>query len=1181
MSRREEFKTRMKEFKQYKDTTGKGYWEWKQSLPDNLKYTDESQYDLKGAYEAGLQPELNQEDGLYHLGSRDPKTGRILKRNTHSTYWKALEADAKIGYDAYWIGNDTYTSRKGDTPIKAFALGGDNEEYGEEDDVFAQFTKENPMQPGSVAPKDLVEQNRMQSLPYEQNEYQKQFAKAWYIQRAKYSKYDSQLGNGKLGRILENINKSTYQTIPEFAETELKEYMRINNIDKQLSPIEIELKSEQLQNKDAMGFTRPSAYAWHVKPKTIKTPRVDYRGLGWHEGIGHIVGDNSTEIMDSAPKIYIKNQLGDKEYEKYINQQNEQHASTWEFRGANAEMLDDNGKRYIDPNRQLTPYDIRKMKEKGATIPVEWRDSNITESDIANFLNSFAYQDKPQDTFDFNISNSTNEVFFGKNGGEIPSYEVGGTNEDRHTSIVTNTVKKALERGDIQLVQRILKRGNKEDRKFYYPDNGSIQSVLNIYDTPLLGDALSLLDALKYSVKGDWDNATLSYLDAASPLALFSKSKLNWKGWGAKKKYIPEYEAIEKEAKKNGTWLKNADGTDFTGDPREWVVKRSKKFREAFGDKYLEGYTGIRSPYNPKELLDTYLSSRERAYTYTPNKQQVKKKGDTGIAKLVVPDTDTYTVDALGNDWLHLTDKSINPYNFTNTNQIVSSVQTPVISFKNIRDDGPFGMRDVAEDQFVAKSTTSRKSVLYNNGDFDLSNPDIFKTTIPAYIGYKLYNKANREEIQSYEGGGETKETEEANSSSAPSTVDEYITQQILNVKQSALNKSRTRRLPKVPIKYSESEESHQKRNREYVRSLEFELQQKKDLLEYNKRQDGLIYFGYVSDQTKQLQQQIEDLQNKISIGIPRSGEILGPSCAATFADNYNMDFIGSEQFRQNAQKYGFKQKDFKDRKPGDAVLVYNADANKATHTMMYDSDIDGVPTYNHSNGGADSQSLRVRGKYPFKEGIVPLTYEYVGTPADSIRWSNEFKIKRYIDGGETDGGNILGVGVPMWAEILASYVPVLGTAMDIKEAIQNPSLGTISTAALSAASDLAGASIIRGLFKTTKGIDKLRKAEKALSKARKRHKLGKTQDYSEIIKAEDEIKAIEKQFDLEYGPDLADDVMASLTKYVPIGLDFYANTGQQLQKYGIDISGNPNHAPQTKIKRQTNKVQKQDNNSN
>lgn len=923
MSRREEFKTRMKQFKQYKDTTGKGYWEWKQQ----------------------------------------PK-------------------------------------------VRAYNFGGDNNpEEEQENDVFAQFIKQNPMQPGSTSPAVLSEQGRVENLPYEQNEYQKQFAKAWYTQRAKYDKYESQLGGDKLDAVLQNVDKSTYQTLPQYAETALNEYARLNDIDRVPTPIEINMKTEQLQKNTALGFTMPEAHVWHVKPKTVKTKRYDTRGLGWHEGIGHVVGDNSKQILQSAPRISVTNKNGDKEYDKYANNLNEQHASTWEFRGANAEMLDDYGKRYIDPNRQLNSYDIRKMIEKGATLPVQWRDSSITDAQIAEFLNSFAYNDQEViDNANNDYSLQFDKVLTAKNGGQIPAYKEGGdTEDDIMTTIVTNTVRKALEKGDVTLVKKILRRGNRDSKEFYYPDNGSITPLLNLYDTPLLGDALSLLDAIKYSVKGDWDNASTSYMDAVTPLALFKKSKLNWKQWGAKKKYIPEYTAIEYQAKKNGTWLKNADGSDFTGDPREWVVKQSKRFKEAFGDKYKEGYTGMRNPYDPNSTLDTYLASRDRAYTYTQNKKEVRKIGDSGVAKLVVPETDTYTVDAFGNDWLHLTDKSINPYNFTNTNQIVSSVQTPVISFKNIRDDGPFGMRDVVEDQFVAKSTTPRKSVLYNNGDFDLSNPDIFKTTITPYIGYKLYNKANRENTKSYAIGGETGEIEKANSSSTPSTVDEYITQQILNTRQSALNKSRTRKLPKVPIEYSESEESYQNRNKEYVRSLEFELQQKKDLLEYNKRRDELIYFGYVSDQTKQLQQQIEDLQDKISIGIPRNGEILGPSCAATFADNYNMDFIGSEQFRQNPQRYGFKQKDFKDRKPGDAVLVYNVDADKATHTMMYDSDVNGVPTYNHSNGGIDSQSLRVRGKYPFKEGTVPLTYEYVGTPADSIRWSNEFKVKRYIDGGETE----------------------------------------------------------------------------------------------------------------------------------------------------------------------------------
>lgn len=504
-----------------------------------------------------------------------------------------------------------------------------------------------------------------------------------------------------------------------------------------------------------------------------------------------------------------------------------------------------------------------------------------------------------------NYSLQFDKVLTAKNGGQIPAYKEGGdTEDDIMTTIVTNTIRKALERGDITLAKKMLRRGNGDSKEFHYPDNGRVTPLLDLYDTPLLGDVLSFLDAIKYSIKGDWDNASTSYIDAVTPLALLKKSKLNWKQWGAKQKYIPEYTAIEYQAKKNGTWLKNPDGSDFTGDPREWVVKQSKRFKEAFGDKYKEGYTGMRNPYNPNSTLDTYLASRDRAYTYTQNKKEVRKRGDSGVAKLVVPQTDTYTVDAFGNDWLHLTDKSVNPYSFTNTNQIVSSIQTPTISFKNIRDDGPFGIRDVAEDQFVIKANTPRKSVLYNNGDFDLSNPDIFKNTITPYIGYKLYNKANRENTQSY------------------------------------------------------------------------------------------------------------------------------------------------------------------------AI------------------------------------------------------------------------------GGETDNGDILGMEVPMWAETVASFVPVLGTAMDIKSAIQNPTTENIASAILSTASDISGLSIIRGLIKTTKGIDKLRKAEKALSKARKRYKLGKAQDYSEINKAYDEINTIKKQFDLKYGPDIEGNVISNITKYAPIGVDFFVNTDQQIQKY-------------------------------
>lgn len=124
---RTQFKQRMKSLKSYREQNpGKGYWDWRNSLPDNLKYTDDSEYDMQAAYESGAQPIL-ENDGLYHLPSRDPRTGRILKKSYHNTYWKALSEDAKLQYEPYWIGNDTYTSKSGDTPIQAFEDGGEVE----------------------------------------------------------------------------------------------------------------------------------------------------------------------------------------------------------------------------------------------------------------------------------------------------------------------------------------------------------------------------------------------------------------------------------------------------------------------------------------------------------------------------------------------------------------------------------------------------------------------------------------------------------------------------------------------------------------------------------------------------------------------------------------------------------------------------------------------------------------------------------------------------------------------------------------------------------------------------------------------------------------------------------------------------------------------------------------------
>lgn len=107
--KRTEFRKRMDQFKKAREANPQlSYWEWKNNLPDNLANTPDWQYNNIGAWTGELEPEMY-EDGYYHLGSRNPQTGEILKSKQHPTYQKALEADINAGYFPYEKNGRTYT----------------------------------------------------------------------------------------------------------------------------------------------------------------------------------------------------------------------------------------------------------------------------------------------------------------------------------------------------------------------------------------------------------------------------------------------------------------------------------------------------------------------------------------------------------------------------------------------------------------------------------------------------------------------------------------------------------------------------------------------------------------------------------------------------------------------------------------------------------------------------------------------------------------------------------------------------------------------------------------------------------------------------------------------------------------------------------------------------------------
>lgn len=539
------FKQRMQNLKSYRENNpGKGYWDWRNSLPDNLKYTDDTEYDMVGAYNSGAQPTL-EDDGSYHLPTRVPSTGKVLKSSIHPTYWKGLAEDEKLGYHTYWLPDgSTYTASKYDAPIQAFADGGQNNtpivdslnkeqlarietrdgenqyerimkndksitesllksgyyqfnagelpevKIGPEqlyaelntyypitsrypftghseiitpekssislsgaarkynlitnncsdatrcalENVFGKkvksyepgtttqlipltnqqakqleyeaykayrvnnnlpvvdietfwkryYTKADSFQNGGEVDefqrktrRDIMQQSLVDGRPnynkmfQNQNEYQKDFANYWYTERAKNPKYSDQIGGDKLGSVLSNIDKATWKTPTEA--------MRDNMVGQGYNPTDAQINQQLniLKEKGTKGFANPKAHSYtSLRPANT-----------WHEGVGHMVGDNTPAILNASPNVRISNP--DSSYEDYVNQANEKHAQTWDFRGNNSNLKDDQGNYYIDPNRQLTPEDISNMRSKGAKIPEQWE--SLEDADISELTNTFAY----------------------------------------------------------------------------------------------------------------------------------------------------------------------------------------------------------------------------------------------------------------------------------------------------------------------------------------------------------------------------------------------------------------------------------------------------------------------------------------------------------------------------------------------------------------------------------------------------------------------------------------------------------------------------------------------------------------------------------------------------------------------------------------------------------------------
>lgn len=440
-------------------------------------------------------------------------------------------------------------------------------EYGGEVNEFQRKTRRDIMQESLVDGRP--DYNKMFQ---NQNEYQKDFANYWYTERAKNPKYSDQIGGDKLGSVLSNIDKATWKTPTEA--------MRDNMVGQGYNPTDAQVNQQLniLKEKGTKGFANPKAHSYtSLRPTNT-----------WHEGVGHMVGDNTPAILNAAPNVRISNP--DSSYEDYVNQANEKHAQTWDFRGNNSNLKDDQGNYYIDPNRQLTPEDISNMRSKGAKIPEQWK--SLEDADISELTNTFAYN-MYQDPVQYMV-----------NGGEV------GDPDDEFTRAI-NT-----------------KLGRTPDGR---PLQQGLKPVFDLEDaanlTPV-GDAIAAKDMYNAAMDKDWTGLGLAALTLA-PFVPNQVRNIKRSAPTVTRSAQSQMDRIYKAQQKEARMTPRLNNETYNvverlmDDPS--YMRRAQQVKSKYGDDYASVYADIINAYNespdmlPKAKGSTSLG-QNRAMMKADNK---------------------------------------------------------------------------------------------------------------------------------------------------------------------------------------------------------------------------------------------------------------------------------------------------------------------------------------------------------------------------------------------------------------------------------------------------------------------------------------------------------------------------------------------------------------------------------
>lgn len=239
-----------------------------------------------------------------------------------------------------------------------------------------------------------------------------------------------------------------------------------------------------------------------------------------------------------------------------------------------------------------------------------------------------------------------------------------------------------------------------------------------------------------------------------SPKSWFEEAG-NWKDYtqndiDALNSHIPEYLKIEETAKANGTWLNLPNGGKWKGDPRTWVQLMSKD-GQGLMMPHKDWKVGVKpwdldksTVYNGRswmsdnsEVYNSFANKKGYAY-YDPT------LGEGRTFALTIPKSSNVArIDAKGNDYAQI------PYGSTtaNSDQLINWKRQGGYDATLIENvvEGPHVRQKTASNDFVIHEGTPRKSIVGNNGNFNLNDKNIYRGLIPLGIigGISYGNRRN------------------------------------------------------------------------------------------------------------------------------------------------------------------------------------------------------------------------------------------------------------------------------------------------------------------------------------------------------------------------------------------------------------------------------------------------------